>query len=184
MAHSTSKLKRKSLTMRDLLQSSEFWEENIKTEIFNVIQDYMDENELNRKELAEKIGVSKGYISQVLNGDSDHRLSKLVALALAAGKVPYIYLKDLNLVLEQDDLGNSVFIDFNELEKKAKKCDVYKRVIQNSNSFLVKKRRDKFIGRITKNSFGKHASNIAEQLIQKSNETIRYNSSKTMSNAA
>ena len=138
MADSTSNLNRKSLTMKDLLQSSEFWEEAIKSEIFNAIQNYMDINNMNRKEFADKVGCSKGYISQVLNGDSDHRLSKLVTLALAAGKVPYVYLKDIDLVLEQDEKRNSVLIDFEELERKAENSDINKRELQNTDSFLAK----------------------------------------------
>lgn len=89
-----------------------------------MVQDYLDENNMSRKELAEKLGVSKGYISQVLNGDSDHRLSKIVSLATSLGKAPYIYLKDINEVLSNDNNGNSVYIDFEELESKANRCDI------------------------------------------------------------
>ncbi len=114
---------RPKLTREMLLQSSEFWVENIRTELFNMVQDYLEDNNMSRKELAEKLGVSKGYISQILNGDSDHRLSKIVSLATALGKAPYIYLKDLNEVLENEKDGRSVYIDFKEMETKASRCD-------------------------------------------------------------
>ncbi len=48
----------------------------------------MESENINRTQLAERLGVSKGYVSQLLNGDFDHRLSKLVELALAFGYVP------------------------------------------------------------------------------------------------
>lgn len=50
----------------------------------------MEDNRINRTELAKRLGVSKGYISQVLNGDFDHRISKLVELALFIGYYPHI----------------------------------------------------------------------------------------------
>jgi len=170
--------------MNDLLVSPEFWEENIKTEIFNVVQDFLTDNSLTRKDFADKVGVSKGYISQVLNGDSDHRLSKLVALALNAKKAPYIYLKDIDEVLQQSELGNSVFIDFKELEKKASKCDSYDKSIQNVSNFFSKKR-NKALIRTTprvnlKNHFGTNKS-VKHSTIDKADN---YTSNKQMINAA
>lgn len=116
--------KRPKLTRDILLQRPEFWIENIRTELFNMVQEYLEENNMSRKELAEKLGVSKGYISQVLNGESDHRLSKIVSLATSLGKAPYIYLKDINEVLTNDTNGKSIYIDFEELESKANRCDI------------------------------------------------------------
>jgi len=126
--------KKSKITRESLLSSSEFWEENIKTELFNMIQDYLDENNMTQKQLAEKVGCSKGYISQVLNGNSDHKLSKLVGLVLSIGKVPYLHLKDLNQVLEADEEGNSVYINFEELETKAKLCETLTENTQNATS--------------------------------------------------
>lgn len=119
-----SKSKKTKLTRESLLQSPEFWIENIKTELFNMVQEYMDENNLKRKELAAELGFTKGYISQVLNGDSDHRISKLVALATSLGKAPYFYLKDIEKVLQADADEKGIYIDFEELEAKAKRCDL------------------------------------------------------------
>ncbi len=58
---------------------------------------------MNRSELAKKLGVTKGYISQVLNGDSDHRISKMVELSLAIGVVPDIRFKNLEEYLKTDE---------------------------------------------------------------------------------
>jgi len=123
MEDSKSETTNKRLTRQDLIVSPEFWIENIRTELYNIIQDYMDENGLTRKQLAEQLGVSKGYISQVLNGESDHRISKLVSLALQVGKAPYLYFKDVDKVLAKDKKGESVYIDFEQLESKANDRD-------------------------------------------------------------
>ncbi len=49
----------------------------------------MDEDQL-RKYLSEHLGVSKGCVSQLLNGDYDYQLSKFFELALALGIIPVI----------------------------------------------------------------------------------------------
>ena len=50
----------------------------------------MKETGRNKTQLAEYLGVSKGYVSQLLNGDYDHRLSKFFELSLAFGVIPQI----------------------------------------------------------------------------------------------
>ena len=124
MATYKSKRMRKKAKRRDLYQSKEFWNEYLKNQLFNVVQSYMEDKDINQNDLAHLLGYSKGYISQVLNGDSDHRLSKLVSLSLAVGKAPYIYFRDLDKVLQDNDSGNNVLIDFAKLEEKAERCDL------------------------------------------------------------
>ena len=53
-------------------------------------------------QLAQHLGVSKGYVSQILNGDYDHRLSKFMELSLAFGYVPRIEFIPIEQVLEED----------------------------------------------------------------------------------
>ena len=43
---------------------------------------------MNRKQLAEYLGVSPSYVTQLLNGDFDHKLSKFVELSMAFGYIP------------------------------------------------------------------------------------------------
>ena len=45
---------------------------------------------MNKAQLAEYLGCTKGYVTQLLNGEFDHKLSKFVELSLAIGKVPEI----------------------------------------------------------------------------------------------
>lgn len=74
----------------------------------------MIENKLNRTQLAEKLGVSKGYITQILNGDFDHKVSKLIELALAFGKAPILEYKSLKEYLYEDKLGINRELKFNQ----------------------------------------------------------------------
>ena len=69
-------------------KSSAYWTQLIQLSLYEMIQDYLSSEGLTKKEFAERLGVSKGYVTQILNGDFDHRLSKLVQLGLACGRIP------------------------------------------------------------------------------------------------
>ena len=56
----------------------------------------------NRTQLAEHLGVTKGYVTQLLSGEYDHRLSKMVELALAFGYVPQVTFVSAEKVIERD----------------------------------------------------------------------------------
>ena len=88
---------------KQLLNSKEYWLSKIQIDLFNQVFDYLENNNMNRSELAKKLGVTKGYISQVLNGDADHRISKMVKLSLAIGVVPDVRFKNLKEYLETDE---------------------------------------------------------------------------------
>lgn len=83
------------MTREELLKSREYWITKIQLDLFELIENYRKENHLTKTQLAEKLGVTKGYISQILNGDFDHKISKLVDLALAFGKVPVVKYENI-----------------------------------------------------------------------------------------
>lgn len=74
----------------DILKSPEYWITRIQLALYNCAYKYMETNKKNRTQLAEHLGVTKGYVTQLLNGDYDHKLSKLVELSLKCGYVPKI----------------------------------------------------------------------------------------------
>jgi len=98
----------KPIEKEKILRDATYWEEMIKTQLFEIVEQHLKDNKLKKKDFAQQIGVSKGYVSQVLNGDRDHRLSKVVELALAVGKAPFFSLQDLDEVIEYDKSGISV----------------------------------------------------------------------------
>lgn len=77
-----------SLPPEERIQSPYYWVGKIQLQLFRAINDYLEENDMTRKEFAEQLGVSKGYVSQILNGNFDHKLSKMIELMLAIGMVP------------------------------------------------------------------------------------------------
>lgn len=88
---------------KQLLSSKEYWLSKIQIDLFNQVSQYLENNNMNRSELAKKLGVTKGYISQILNGESDHRISKMVELSLAIGLVPDVSFNNLEEYLIKDE---------------------------------------------------------------------------------
>ena len=70
----------------ELLQSKAYWIVQFQAKLFETVKNYMKENNLTQTEFAKQIGVNKSYVSQILNGNFDHKVSKYVDLMLACGK--------------------------------------------------------------------------------------------------
>lgn len=90
------------ITRKELLESPEYWFENAQNDLYVQVIDYMEREKINQTQLAEKLGVSKGYISQILKGEFNYTLKKLIELSLAIGQVPKIEYSSMNKVLEDD----------------------------------------------------------------------------------
>jgi transcriptional regulator with XRE-family HTH domain len=68
--------------------SPAYWTQLIQVMLYRHINSYLKDHHMTQKDFAAHLGVSKGYVSQVLSGDFDHKLSKLTELALACDLVP------------------------------------------------------------------------------------------------
>jgi predicted XRE-type DNA-binding protein len=87
-------LHRMTLKELELLESPDYLLTKYQNEIYRQLCGYMDVNKLSQKDVAKKLGVSNAYISQVLNGNFNFTLKKLIELGLAMGKVPRIEFMD------------------------------------------------------------------------------------------
>lgn len=83
------------MTREELLKCPEYWTTQIQNELYRQIHSYMEKQNMNKSQLADYLGCSRGYITQLLNGDFDHKLSKLVELSLAIGMAPIVSFKEL-----------------------------------------------------------------------------------------
>ncbi|MBI3509497.1 MAG: helix-turn-helix transcriptional regulator [Bacteroidetes bacterium] len=63
-------------------------------EIYRQLADYMEKNNLSQRDVAKALEVSDAYISQVLNGEFNFTLKKLIELALLIDKVPLLDFVD------------------------------------------------------------------------------------------
>ena len=86
----------------DILKSPEYWTAKTQIELYNCANDFMEKSGINRSELSQHLGVSKGYVSQVLNGEYDHRMSKFFELALSFGYIPKVEFIPLKEYIESD----------------------------------------------------------------------------------
>lgn len=93
----------------ELLKNKGYWVSKIQIDLFNQLSDYMKKNGLNRTQLAKKLGVSKGYISQILNGDFNHKLSTLVELSLSMDKIPTLKFNDISQLIVDENSGMKSF---------------------------------------------------------------------------
>lgn len=94
------------ITREELLKSAEFWLVKIQNLLYQEVKKYLKDKDINQSDFAVELGVSKGYVSQVLNGDYNHKLSKFIELSLAIGKVPIIKLENLEAYIEDDAFDN------------------------------------------------------------------------------
>ena len=119
----------------DLLQNKGYWISRIQIDLFNQLTNYMEKQNLKRTQLAKKIGVSKGYISQILNGDFNHRISTLVELSLAMEKVPELKFTDLRQLLEDESEG----IKRVSWTLKIKKSEIDQSTFENQTETIERK---------------------------------------------
>jgi len=105
----------------ELMRSQEYWVTKIQMALFALIGNYLKENNLTKTQLAEKLGVTKGYISQVLNGDFDHKISKLVELSLACNIAPVISFVNLDDHISRDAKRKHLLSVSKKLPEKKKR---------------------------------------------------------------
>lgn len=99
------------VTREDLVNSPSYWLTKIQIEVFNLLNTYMEENNLTQKQVAAKLNVSPSYVSQILNGNFNFTISKLIELAVLVGKVPVIQFKSTDEMLKLDESTPGKFLD-------------------------------------------------------------------------
>ena len=123
----------------ELLSSPEYWITKIQVALYNCAASFMKKNNKNKKQLAEQMGVSKSYVTQLFNGNYDHRLSKLIELSLHFGYVPEIKFKPIEQVLREDRRDyfkiNQMFVNqCSPYVRKSKSVDATKSIIKEAGT--------------------------------------------------
>lgn len=106
------------ITRKELVESKEYILAKIQTDLYEAVNSYLKTNNMTKSDFAKQLGVSKGYVSQILNGDFDHKLSKIITLSLAIGKVPVFNMIDSG---EKEKSQNSVSLESRSEKGKQKK---------------------------------------------------------------
>lgn len=82
------------LSHQELLEHPNYLLSTYQLEIYRQLSDYMAANNLKKQDIAHKLNVSKPYVSQILRGDFNFTLKKLIELGLMMNKVPYFEFID------------------------------------------------------------------------------------------
>lgn len=90
------------MTREELIKNPAYWTASLQAELYRQIAAFMEARHMNKTQLAEYLGCTKGYVTQLLNGDFDHKLSKFVELSLAINKIPEISFTDVDEYILSD----------------------------------------------------------------------------------
>lgn len=90
------------ITREELLKSPDYWFEAAQNDLYAEVKQYLDKKNISQSELAEKLNVSKGYISQIMNGNANFTMKKLIEFFISIGSVPQIEYVDFEEVTTKD----------------------------------------------------------------------------------
>ncbi|CAN5597281.1 hypothetical protein BH10BAC5_BH10BAC5_21280 [soil metagenome] len=102
------------LKLKEIIKSPEYWLAGIQNEVSRMLIEHSKVNKISQTKMAEELGVSKSYLSQIMNGTFNFTIKKLIELCLYAGKIPSIkfisvekYLQDKNERILNQKYANS-----------------------------------------------------------------------------
>ncbi|MEX8548900.1 MAG: XRE family transcriptional regulator [Mucilaginibacter sp.] len=91
------------MTSREkLLRKPIYWFDHEQNELFRQVYSYMEKENINQTELANRLKITKGRVSQILNGNFNYTLKKLIDISLAIGLVPRIKYDKLDDIIKLD----------------------------------------------------------------------------------
>ena len=103
----------------ELLKSPAYWTAGLQMELYRQISAFMENHQMNKTQLAQYLGCTKGYVTQLLSGDFDHKLSKFVELSLAINKIPEITFLDVDEYIQSDKNAYTTHQVFSSVESSA-----------------------------------------------------------------
>jgi transcriptional regulator with XRE-family HTH domain len=89
-------------TRKEIIGTQEYWMETVQGEVYRLLSEFMESNDLNQTQVAAKLNYSSSYISQILNGNFNFTIGKLISLALAVGQVPVLSFKPIDEYLNDE----------------------------------------------------------------------------------
>ncbi len=81
------------LSIEELEKYPEYWLEEVQNKMHYNFKQYMKDHNLNQRQLSNKLGISTGRVSQILNGTFNHTIKKYIELCLAIDMIPVIEFK-------------------------------------------------------------------------------------------
>ena len=104
------------ITREELITSSEYWIETIQNKVFSDVSEYIEKNDVSNKIIAERLGLSKGRVSQILSGENlNFRIDTLVKLCLAIELVPDFRLVEIQDFIDREKSSNESIVFKNDV---------------------------------------------------------------------
>lgn len=69
--------------------------ERMQNDLYEALHQYMEEKQISKSQLGEELNVSKSNVSQLLNGNFNFTMSKLIEIALHMERAPVFEFKPL-----------------------------------------------------------------------------------------
>lgn len=114
---------------KDILREPEYWIAQIQMAIYKCALDFMNESGKNKTQLAEHLGVSKGYVTQLLSGDYNYSLTKLVETAMAIGYVPKVKFSPIEAEIAKDESTSSIVLAQRQSTSVFEQYNVYNNLV-------------------------------------------------------
>ena len=86
------------------LSSPAYWFEKAQNELFRQFHYYMKQEDINQTELAARLGLTKGRVSQILRGESNFTMKTLIELSLSIRKIAKINYVSIEDEVKADEL--------------------------------------------------------------------------------
>lgn len=86
-------------TKERLVRGEGYWMETIQQSIHEALVGYMEQHGLNQTELAHRLGFTRGYVSQLMNGNFNLSQRKIVQLLLKLDMVPDLRIRSVDSYL-------------------------------------------------------------------------------------
>lgn len=90
-------------TKERLVRGEGYWMETIQQAVYEALLAYMDKHSLNQTELANKLGFTRGYVSQLMNGNFNLSQKKIIQLLLKMDMVPDLRIRTVDDYLASSD---------------------------------------------------------------------------------
>lgn len=96
-------MKNRKSKLENILNEPSYWIENVNGILYDSILNFMEENNMNRSQLASHLELSKGRISQILNdGEINFSMKKVVEISLKIGTYPQFTLINKDQYLDKN----------------------------------------------------------------------------------
>jgi transcriptional regulator with XRE-family HTH domain len=87
-------------------------------EVYRQLRQYMDDHGFTQKEVAKHLGVSGSYVNQILKGNFNFTLKKLIELSLMMGKIPTLEFMNIDDYLAREEGQDSKRVSSKGVKEK------------------------------------------------------------------